>query len=257
MPASRAHTLVSCFLFNSWPPALHYSSTWNVDIVLSYLCCLPDFQILSHKLAMLFVLFNSNRCSIDFRVMVCFFVIPQLIKFKRKGPPLEIFYTEFTANPKLYPLHPLKLYEQRSSDLHRKNSPRNLFIIIKELHKLHKPITTGHWIKNVMKLSDIDTTLFSAHSTHGAATSKAKSVRLPVGETANWSLSSTFTTGLSTLGNLEELCSKADNQMSFQWCHLVSWLRSCRASDIQLQIPRDLIWGGRIVWEDEECMEIT
>ena len=206
------HPLVSRFLkgvFNSRPPAPRYSSTWDVDIVLSYLCSLPDnsdlsFQALSHKLAMLLALSNADRCSelaalnLDFRYFQSngvLFVIPRLTKSRRNGPPLQAFYPEFTANPKLCPLQTLRSYEQRSKDLRHKDSPKNLFISVKKPHKPVKPITIGHWIKNVMKLSGIDTTLFSAHSTRGAATSKAKSVGLPVGEilkAANWSSSSTF-----------------------------------------------------------------
>ena len=65
------HPLVSRFLkgvFNCRPPVPKYSCTWDVDIVLSYLKDLPDneslpFQLLSHKVAMLMVLSNADRCS--------------------------------------------------------------------------------------------------------------------------------------------------------------------------------------------------
>jgi len=105
------HPLVSCFLkgvFNSCPPTPRYSFTWDVDVVLSYLDSLPDnsqlsFQGLSHKLAMLLALSNADRCSdlaalnLNFRHFQnngVLFVIPQLTKSRRSGPP---FYPEFTS----------------------------------------------------------------------------------------------------------------------------------------------------------------
>ena len=206
------HPLVTRFpmgVVNSCPPAPRYSSTWDVDVVLSYLDSLPDnselsFQTLSHKLAVLLALSNADRCSdlaalnLNFRHFQSngvLFVITQLTKSRRSGPPLQAFYPEFAANAKLCPLLTLKVYEQRSEGFRGKNGPANLFIAVRKPHKPVKSITIGHWIKNVMKLAGIDTNIFSAHSTCGAATSKAKSVGLPVAEilrAANWSSSSTF-----------------------------------------------------------------
>lgn len=65
------HPLVTRFLmgvFNSRPPAPRYSSTWDVNIVLSYLGSLPDntslpLTLLTYKLAMLMALSNADRCS--------------------------------------------------------------------------------------------------------------------------------------------------------------------------------------------------
>jgi len=79
-----------------------------------------------------------------------------------------------------------------------------------------------------MILTGIDTNTFSAHSTCGAATSKAKAVGLPVREilkAANWSLSSTFafsTTDLSILDSLEGQRCRTDKQVSFEHYHIVS-----------------------------------
>ena len=65
------HPLVTRFMkgvFNSRPPAPRYSSTWDVNIVLSYLRSLPDntslpLTLLTYKLAMLMALSNADRCS--------------------------------------------------------------------------------------------------------------------------------------------------------------------------------------------------
>ena len=65
------HFLICRFLkgvYNTRPTSPRYSSTWDVDVILSYLSSLPDnenlsFQILAHKVAMLMVLSNADRCS--------------------------------------------------------------------------------------------------------------------------------------------------------------------------------------------------
>jgi len=110
----------------------------------------------------------------------------------------------------------------------RKDGPGNLFISVRKPHTPVKPVTIGHWIKNVMTLSGIDTNTFSAHSTRGTATSKVKAVGLPVGEilkTANWSSSSTFCHFYNRPVNsrqLEGQCCRADKQVSFEHYHIVS-----------------------------------
>lgn len=63
------HPMVSHFLkgvFNLRPPALRYTTMWDVDTVLDYLNDLPDniyldLQQLSHKLTMLLALTNTDR----------------------------------------------------------------------------------------------------------------------------------------------------------------------------------------------------
>ena len=58
-----------------------------------------------------------------------------------------------------------------------------------------KTCTIGNWLKRVMSASGVDTSVFSAHSTRGAATSKAKGVgvsTVDILKAANWSSESTF-----------------------------------------------------------------
>lgn len=103
------HPLVTRFLkgvFNSRPAAPRYSSTWDVNIVLSYLGSLPDntslpLTLLTYKLAMLKALSNADRCSdlaaLDlgfrsFQANGVKFIIPGLTKTRKTGPPKEAFY---------------------------------------------------------------------------------------------------------------------------------------------------------------------
>ena len=71
----------------------------------------------------------------------------------------------------------------------RQQDQSNLFISIR---KPHKPVTSGHWLKRVMKLAGINTEVYSAHSNRGVPTSKVKAEEVPMLEilkAANWSSS--------------------------------------------------------------------
>ena len=78
----------------------------------------------------------------------------------------------------------------------RRSSSRNsLFISIRKPAKPVKPATIGHWLKNCMKEAGTNTSVYTAHSAQGAATSKAKAVGVPMADilkAANWNSASTF-----------------------------------------------------------------
>ena len=70
-----------------------------------------------------------------------------------------------------------------------------LFISVRKPHHAVKPATIGHWLKKTMEWAGIDTAIFSAHSTRGAATSKAKAAGVSIPDilkAADWSTPSTF-----------------------------------------------------------------
>ena len=206
------HPLVSRFVkavFNSRPPALRYSFTWDVDIVLCFLQEGPDndklsFQALTHKLAMLMALANADRCSdlaaLDlnlrsFQTEGVLFIIPGLTKTRRTGPPIQAFYPSFSDSPKLCPVLALREYEQRSKDFRQSQPDNRLFISVRKPHLAVKPCTIGKWLKTIMSDAGIDTNIFTAHSSRGAATSKAKNIGVATADilkAANWSSESTF-----------------------------------------------------------------
>ena len=206
------HPLVSRFVkgvFNCRPPAPWYASTWDVGVVLSFLEGAPDndqlsFQSLSHKLAMLMALANADRCSdlaaLDlnhrtFQVDGVKFILPGLTKTRRSGPPIVSFYPSFPTTPKLCPVRALRMYEQRSRDRRQPGTSNQLFISVRKPHKPVKPCTIGKWLQRVMADAGIDTDVFSAHSTRGASTSKAKAMGVSTADilrAANWSSDSTF-----------------------------------------------------------------
>ena len=94
----------------------------------------------------------------------------------RSASSMEAFYPGFSEEPKLCPVRALKCYEGRSKDLRKKEGRINpLFIATRKPHRPVKACTIGRWLKVVMSQAGIDTKQLTAHSTRGAATSKAKS----------------------------------------------------------------------------------
>ena len=165
-----------------------------------------DLQQLSHKLTMLLVLTNADRCSdltalcLSYRTYLgngVRFIIPGLTKTRVSGPPLEALYPAFPENQKLCPVQTLRAYEQRTQPMRpssgRTNNP--LFISVRKPHRPVKPATLGRWLKGVMHQAGIDTEVFSAHSTRGATTSKARLLGVSLRDivkAANWNSTSTF-----------------------------------------------------------------
>ena len=206
------HPLVTRFLkgvFNSRPPVPKYSSTWDVDKVLVYIRNLPpneelSLTLLSHKLVMLMALANADRCSdlaaldLDYRTFQqngVKFVIPKLTKTRRLGPPMEAFYSSFPSEAKLCPVTTLRCYEEKTTSLRKRTKSNGLFISVRKPHKPVTSATIGHWMKKVMTSAGIDTSIFSAHSTRGASTSKAKQMGTSISDilkAANWTSEATF-----------------------------------------------------------------
>ena len=198
-------------IFNSRPPAPRYTTTWDVDKVLVCIHNLPknsqlSLTTLTHKLAMLMALTNADRCSelasldLTFRAYLrdgVKFVIPGLTKTRKSGPPKEVFYPSYPEDVKLCPVKTLEAYELRTKPLRllSKEDSNRLFLSVRKPHAPVKAATIGHWLQKLMAQAGIDVSIFSAHSTRGAATSKAKNVGVSTADilkTADWSSVSTF-----------------------------------------------------------------
>ena len=197
-------------IFNSRPPAPRYTTTWDVDRVLIYIHNLPEngqlsLAVLAHKLAMLMALSNADRCSelasLDLRFRAYLregvkFVIPGLTKTRRSGSPKEVLYPSYPEDEKLCPVRTLESYELRTKQLRLQSTERSrLFLSVRKPHAPVKASTIGHWLQSLMAQAGIDVSMFSAHSTRGAATSKAKRMGVSTTDilkTADWSSVSTF-----------------------------------------------------------------
>ena len=123
--------------------------------------------------------------------------VTALTKTRRNGPPLEVFYPNFPDSHRLCPVRTLREYVARTATLRSGNGERNpLFIAVRRPYKPVKPATIGRWLRNVMQEAGMDTSIFQAHSTRGASSSKAKAVGVSVVDilrAASWSTASTFT----------------------------------------------------------------
>jgi site-specific recombinase XerD len=73
--------------------------------------------------------------------------------------------------------------------------PNKLFLSFIRPHKPVTSSTLARWIKNILQLAGIDTSIFTAHLVRGVSTSEAfnQGVSIPeILSMASWSRSSTF-----------------------------------------------------------------
>ena len=153
---------------------------------------------------MLMALSNADRCSVlaaldlnhrSYQTNGVRFIIPGLTKSRRNGPLIEAFYPSFQESPKLCPIRALREYEARSQERRQAGATNPLFISVRKPYAPVKPCTIAKWIKRVMADSGVDTSVFSAHCTRGAATSRAKAAGVATADilrAANWSSEATF-----------------------------------------------------------------
>ena len=119
------------------------------------------------------------------------FTIDELLKTSKPGQKLKLIRLDKFTNEKLCVVNTLKSYIKRTKNLRKSD---RLFIS----HRLYTQVTSStiaRWLKEVLNLSGIDTSLFSAHSYRGASTSKAFSLGLSLSDimkTANWTCAKTF-----------------------------------------------------------------
>lgn len=191
------------------PPLPKYSVTWNPSIVLNYLSNhYPNeglkLEELTKKCVTLLALATAHRVQTLAKINIVniehfpsqlVIKIPDSIKTSRPGskqPTLILPF--FTSKPEICPSKTLIAYLDRTKHL-RKNS-NSLFISYQKPHNTVTSQSLSRWIKSVLKLSGIDTSIFTAHSTRHAATSKALKCGVTVDQirkTASWSdSSSTF-----------------------------------------------------------------
>lgn len=179
--------------------------TWDVSVVLRYLWTLyPLSELtlkqLTYKLIALIALTTAARAqtllALDITYLSKFddkyiFQINQLLKTSRPGVPLQKVILFKFHKKQLCVLHTLDEYLSRTTELRKTNK---LFISFKYYNAVTTS-TLARWLKQVLLLSGIDASNFSAHSFRGAATSKALSAGLSlkqIMDTANWKSAKTF-----------------------------------------------------------------
>ena len=137
---------------------------------------------------------SIDRGSVDFRPGCVSFALSKPTKTQHQGP-LKSFSIKSLDDPSIDPVKTLRDYYRFTEQFRDEGNSKLLLI---GLSKPHKPVgrsTVGHWIKNLLRDAGVDAS-FSAHSTRGAAASKAARAGLPINSillAASWRAESTFT----------------------------------------------------------------
>ena len=186
------HPLVSRFMkgiYKGLPPTPRYQSTWDVQPVLTYLAATNpvhklDLKMLTLKLVMLIALVSAQRGQSLHILDIgpgCMKEVPDGYKFlptahiKQSRPGYKaptVVLRAYPANPSLCVCTCLKEYLKRTKPL--RGTETKLFVSFTKPHKRVSRETLSRWICTVMTSAGVDTTIFKPHSTHAAATSKAK-----------------------------------------------------------------------------------
>ena len=127
----------------------------------------------------------------------CVFYPFGLEKHSRPGKSrTEISYRNYAPDPKLCIIECLSVHVGiRKTKADSKLCQQLLITYGKPPHKGVSKDTTARWVKEILKNSGIDTSVFKPHSTRSASTSKALASGVPIDvilKHGNWSQISTF-----------------------------------------------------------------
>lgn len=195
-------------IYNQKPPKPRYVTTWDPSIVLAFFDVSatidPSLIQISRKAATLIALTTMLRGgeiasiqlpSINLSDLQISFTLGNPRKSQRSGPLHQIFIQSWPQNPAICPVQSIDTYIAKTASLRNEANRSHLFI---GSTKPHKPVTSstiGRWIKDQLRESGIDTSVFSSHSTRGAAGSKALANGVPLKSILNqghWARESTF-----------------------------------------------------------------
>ena len=194
-------------IFHLRPPQPHYTTTWDVNIVLSFLnSWVPHYTItlkeLTLKTVALVALISGLRAqsihNLDTLLMQrsedCItFTCRSLSKQAKTGlhqSPLKIY--RYTEDADLYAFSVVSFYFNRTYDLRTSST---FWISFQKPQVAVRRQTTSRWLKAVLHMSGIDTPRFSGHSTRMASTSKANTSGVgltSILKTASWSKATIF-----------------------------------------------------------------
>lgn len=175
--------LKGCFRLK--PVKAKYSKTWDVKDVLDYLKTIDQnssFKLISFKTLMLIVLATAQRAqtmssikveNIHFDETGATILVDDLLKTTRpENPHLVLNLPYFTHDPGLCAASTLQVYLEKSQHK-RSDEIKYLFVSLVGKPKAVTTQTISRWLKEILKLSGIDTSVFSGHSTRHASTSAA------------------------------------------------------------------------------------
>jgi hypothetical protein len=203
---SYFESLVMKGFFNTRPSLPRYATTWDVNILLSFLRDMPSNDVLSlkelnMKISSLFAILLGQRVQTITYLDVEFMnissagleiVFNELLKTSRTSFHLPKAILPRWHDPSLCPVSIFEFYLRRTQ-LIRGDEKQLLITSVKPHHKASRD-SVARWIRDAMKEAGIDTDYYKAHSSRGASVSKAfKSVPLNIVlEAAGWTNAQTF-----------------------------------------------------------------
>ncbi|KAK4016306.1 hypothetical protein OUZ56_031255 [Daphnia magna] len=195
-------------LYNNSPSTPKYIVTWNPDTVLSFfdVQAATDLSLLelSRKCVTLIALCSLLRTceiasilldSVSISDSKLSFTLGRQRKAQHSGPLKQFSIDSWPANIAICPVFCVNSYMERTAELRATRNSSFLFISSTKPHSAVSPSTVGRWIKDQLGLAGIDTSSFTAHSTRGAAASKAARSGLPIQtilDHGHWARESTF-----------------------------------------------------------------
>ena len=204
-----SHPLMLRFMkgiFEKRPSLPRYSTTWDVASVLDYLKAMElktlGLKELTMKLALLLCLLTGQRLQtlsliklsgVDFQPSNCTIYVQDVLKTTAPSRHIQPIVLDKYDTGNLCVVKHLEHYIALTRPL-RGNCDQLLI----SYQRPHKPVSTdtlSRWIKHILHSAGVDTKVFGAHSTRGAATSAAAKQGLPLEailQAANWHRAGTF-----------------------------------------------------------------
>ena len=181
--------------YDTQPPASCYIVIWDTDVLLQYLDSLNntchDFKLLSCKTAILLTILSGQQVSTIHAFQLSQLQLTKHSRPGRSNPP--IVFHRYPHRRQLFPLQTIWDYVMQGTLL----APQIGEYFITH-HKLYHPAskdTLARWVKDMLHLSGIDTSLYAAHSCHSASSSKVKVSGVPMEQIlkcGQWKSSHTF-----------------------------------------------------------------
>ena len=100
-----------------------------------------------------------------------------------------------TSNSRLCPHTTLQTYISRTESVWNSIGTDSIFISLCSPFKAVGSSSLSRWLKTVLSLAGVDSTVYAGHSFRSASTSKASRLRIPLDtilSTADWKNSGTF-----------------------------------------------------------------
>ena len=180
-------------VYEEKPPKAKYKKLWDVNLVFNLIKTWGEnkdlsLEFMGYKTCMLLALVTAQRSQTLHALTVSgitwerdclIFSLTKLLKHNREGQVLDTIKVQrFNEDKRICPFRAIRDYIKATKA--DRNGEDQLFISYGSLHNKVSKDTIARWIKKTLTKAKVNTGVFSAHSTRGAATSKAAQIRVPL-----------------------------------------------------------------------------